>query len=88
MIERPDMWKKLSALSQASASDGTMGIKLQRTYHRNDEDETEVENDNVAKGVCGVTSLSVCVSLPVCLSLTKLPRLQNSFIIGKSWLCH
>lgn len=51
MTERPDTWKKVSALSQASASDGTMAVKLQRTYHRNDEDETEVEYDNVAKGM-------------------------------------
>ena len=54
MLERPDTWKKLSALSQASASDGSMAVKLQRTYHHNDEDETEVEWDNVAKGWCGV----------------------------------
>lgn len=50
MLERPDTWKKVSAVSQASASDGTMAVKLQRTYYCNDEDETEVERDNVAKG--------------------------------------
>ena len=50
MLERPDTWKKLSALSQATASNGTMVVKLHRTYHLNDEDEMEVEMDNVAKG--------------------------------------
>lgn len=50
MVERPATWKKLSAISQASASDGTMAVKMQRTYHLNDENETEVDMDNVAKG--------------------------------------
>ncbi len=50
MVERPQTWKKLSAVSQASASDGNMAVKLQRSYHRNDEDETEVDLENVAKG--------------------------------------
>jgi len=50
MVERPDTWKKMSAVSKASACDGNMAVKLQRSYHRNDEDETEVEKDNAAKG--------------------------------------
>lgn len=50
MEERPATWKKLSAISQASANPGSMAVKMQRSYHLNDEDETEVEIENVAKG--------------------------------------
>ena len=50
MEERPASWKKLSAISQASANPGSMAVKMQRSYHLNDEDETEVEIENVAKG--------------------------------------
>lgn len=58
MVERPATWKKLSAVSQATASNGSMVVKMERTYHLNDEDETEVEMDNVAKG-----KLNIAVSL-------------------------
>ena len=51
MEEKPPNWKKLSAVSQASANPGTMAVKMQRSYHLNDEDETEVEMEHVAKGV-------------------------------------
>ena len=50
MVERPASWKKLSAISQASAHPGSMAVKMQRSYHLTDEDETEVDTDNVAKG--------------------------------------
>ena len=50
MEEKPASWKKLSAVSQASANPGTMGVKMHRSYHLNDEDETEVDMDDVAKG--------------------------------------
>jgi len=50
MCERPASWKKLSAISQASAMPGTMAVKMERSYHLNDEDETEVEMENVVKG--------------------------------------
>ena len=50
MEEKPPTWKKLSAVSQASANPGTMAVKMQRSYHLNDEDETEVEMEHVAKG--------------------------------------
>ena len=50
MVERPATWKKLSAISQASANPETMAVKMQRSYHLNDDDETEVDIDNVAKG--------------------------------------
>ncbi len=50
MEEKPPSWKKLSAVSQASSNPGTMAVKMQRSYHLNDEDETEVETDNKAKG--------------------------------------
>ena len=55
MVERPATWKKLSAVSQAAAaSSGSMAVKMHRSYHLNDEDETEVEMENVAKGEKGV----------------------------------
>ena len=50
MEERPASWKKLSAVSQASANPGTMAVKMHRSYHLNDEDETEVDMENIAKG--------------------------------------
>ena len=50
MCERPASWKKLSAISQASAMPGTMAVKMERSYHLDDEDETEVEMENVVKG--------------------------------------
>ena len=57
MCERPASWKKLSAISQASAMPGTMAVKMERSYHLDDEDETEVEMENVVKGECrGVVS--------------------------------
>ena len=66
MVERPDTWKKLSAVSQASACDGNMAVKLQRSYHRNDEDETEVDLDSVAKGI----------------ECSRLKVLQNNFMVA------
>jgi hypothetical protein len=50
MEEKPASWKKLSAVSQASANPGSMGVKMHRSYHLNDEDETEVDMDDIAKG--------------------------------------
>ena len=50
MEERPATWKKLSAISQVSANPRTMAVKMHRSYHLNDDDETEVEMENVAKG--------------------------------------
>ena len=57
MCERPASWKKLSAISQASAMPGTMAVKMERSYHLDDEDETEVEMENVVKGECRGDSL-------------------------------
>ena len=63
MAERPASWKKLSALSQS----GDSAVKLERSYHLNDEDETEVEPDNVAKGWGEMCSFSPDgEELPVC----------------------
>jgi len=47
--ERPASWKKLSALAEHAANRDTMGVDMQRTYHLNDTDRTEVEKDNVAQ---------------------------------------
>ncbi len=51
MVEKPATWKKLSAISQSSANPGTMAVKYDRSYHLQDEDETEVETDNAVKGL-------------------------------------
>ena len=50
MLEKPATWKKLSAISQSSAHPGTMAVKYDRSYHLQDEDETEVETDDAVKG--------------------------------------
>ena len=50
MQEKPTTWKKLSAISQSSANPGSMAVKLERSYHLQDEDETEVDVDNTVKG--------------------------------------
>ena len=50
MNERPATWKKLSAISKSSANPGTMGVRYERSYHLQDEDETEVEAEDAVKG--------------------------------------
>ena len=50
--QKPDTWKKLSAPAEASPEPGNMGVVIQRSYHLNDEDETEVEKEDLAKGRC------------------------------------
>lgn len=58
MLESPSTWKKLSAISQSSAHPGNMAVKIERSYHLQDEDETEVESVDIAKGTscdCHVT---------------------------------
>ena len=50
MHERPASWKKLSAISQASRHSGQLAVRQERSYHLNDEDETEVEPENIVKG--------------------------------------
>ncbi|XP_031552940.1 X-ray repair cross-complementing protein 5-like isoform X2 [Actinia tenebrosa] len=48
--EKLASWKKLSAISQASANPDSMEVKMERSYHLNDEDQTEVQKDDVAQG--------------------------------------
>ncbi|XP_015762651.1 PREDICTED: X-ray repair cross-complementing protein 5-like [Acropora digitifera] len=48
--EKLASWKKLSAVSQASSNPDTMEVQMQRSYHLNDDDDTEVEKENVAQG--------------------------------------
>ena len=50
MQEKPATWKKLSAISQSSANPGTMAINFERSFHLQDEDETEVEPSDTVKG--------------------------------------
>lgn len=52
--ERPASWKKLSALAEHAANRDTMGVEMQRSFHLNDEDQTEVDKDNTAQGSCDV----------------------------------
>jgi len=50
MTERPQTWKKISAISQASRNPDKMSVTMVRSHHQQDEDETEVESDNSTKG--------------------------------------
>jgi ATP-dependent DNA helicase 2 subunit 2 len=59
--QKPDTWKKLSAPAEASPEPGNMGVVIQRSYHLNDEDETEVEKEDLAKGLFSNTSLGTVV---------------------------
>ena len=47
---KPSSFKSLSAVSQTSAQPGSMKVIMDRSYHLNDEDETEVERADLAKG--------------------------------------
>lgn len=50
MAEKPQTWKKMSAISQASRNPDEMSVTMVRSHHQQDEDETEVESDNITKG--------------------------------------
>lgn len=50
-MERPQSWKKISAISQASRNPDKMSVTMVRSHHQQDEDETEVESDNSTKGI-------------------------------------
>ena len=50
MSEKPPSWKKLSAVSEVAAVPGTMVVKMERTYHKQDEEEIEVDKEEVVKG--------------------------------------
>lgn len=65
MADKPSTWKKISAISQSSANPGNMGVVYERSYHLQDEDETEVEDINVVKGLfinSLISSLSLIIS--------------------------
>ena len=51
MAEKPQTWKKISAISQASRNPDKMSVTMVRSHHQQDEDETEVESDNITKGM-------------------------------------
>ena len=40
----------MSAVSEASRCQGQQAVQMHRSYHINDEDETEVDSENIAKG--------------------------------------
>ena len=48
--EKLPSWKKLSGLAQVSEAKETMEVRMERSYHLKDEDDTEVEKENVAQG--------------------------------------
>lgn len=48
--EKPQSWKKISAISQASRNPDKMSVTMVRSHHQQDEDETEVEADSITKG--------------------------------------
>ena len=50
MSEKAPTWKKMSAISQTSANPGAMAVHLERSYHKQDDEETEVDLEDVAKG--------------------------------------
>ena len=50
MEEKPQSWKKISAISQASRNPDKMSVTMVRSHHQQDEDETEIEQDNITKG--------------------------------------
>lgn len=86
MVERPASWKKLSAISQASAHPGSMAVRMQRSYHLTDEDETEVEMENVAKGyrygkslvpISDADEQAMKLAVPRCLSLLGFTHGEN-----------
>ncbi|XP_064382719.1 X-ray repair cross-complementing protein 5-like [Halichondria panicea] len=94
MEEKPPSWKKLSAVSQASSKPESMGVKMHRSYHLNDEDETEVDMDNVAKGywygkslipVSDADEKAMALQAPRCLSLlgfSKRSSIKNHQTLG------
>lgn len=47
--ERPASWKKLSALAEQAANRDTMKVETERTFYRNDENQTEVDKDNTTQ---------------------------------------
>jgi len=47
--EKPTTWKKLSALAEVAACRDTMAVTMERSYHLNDVDQTEVDKENTAK---------------------------------------
>lgn len=47
---KPSTWKKLSAIAQSSSHSSSMEVKISRTHHKNDEDQTEIESDQLVKG--------------------------------------
>ena len=63
MSEKAPTWKKLSAISQTSANPGTMSVHLERSYHKQDDDETEVDMEDVAKGRCVGVARGRCVGV-------------------------
>ena len=69
MVEKPTAWKKLSAVSQSSAHPSSMAVRMERSYHKQDEDETEVEMEDVAKGMQEYTEQYARVYWVVCKSM-------------------
>ncbi|XP_062520922.1 X-ray repair cross-complementing protein 5-like [Corticium candelabrum] len=94
--EKPISFKKLSAVSQASANPATMAVKMDRTHHLNDEDESEVMKEQVISGYWYGKDLVPFLSVdqqqmkfksPKCLKVlgfTKLFNVPHHIYIGDS----
>jgi ATP-dependent DNA helicase 2 subunit 2 len=94
--ERPVSFKKLSAISQASANPNTMAVKMDRTYHLNNEDETEVMKEQVTSGYwfgkdlvpfLSVDQQQMKFTSPKCLKVlgfTSLSNVPHHLYIGDS----
>ena len=58
-------FEKVSAVSQASKYPGSMKVKLERSYHLNDENQTEVAKENVAEGNFETTLISRSIFIAI-----------------------
>jgi len=47
--EKPASWKKLSALAENAANRDTLNVEMQRSFHANDENQTEVDKENTSQ---------------------------------------
>ena len=48
--EKLATWEKVSAKAQQCANPETLKVRIERSFHLNDDDDTEVEKENVAQG--------------------------------------
>ncbi|XP_065898118.1 X-ray repair cross-complementing protein 5-like [Dysidea avara] len=98
MTERPMTWKKMSAISLASRNPDKMSVTMVRSYHQQDEDETEVEADSITKGfrygkslipISSADEEAMKLKAEKCLSVlgfTKMDKIKHHHYLGSSIL--